>query len=334
MSNALEKLKEFTYVVADTGDFELLEKYKPQDATTNPTLIFSALKQEKYNYLVDDAIKWTKEKSPLKVFSKEEEVEWALDKVYVNFGCEVLKRIPGRVSTEFDPRLSFDIEGSVARVKRIINMYKEMGIDKERVLFKLSSTWEGIQAAKILEKENIHCNMTLMFSVVQAAAAAEAGVTIISPFVGRITDFYKQKEGKQDWYEPEKDPGVSSVKNIYNYVKTFGYKTAVMGASFRNVGQVLELAGCDYLTLSPALLEELSKMPPDKVTRKLWPEISDNEKASEMLLLDQKSFLWQITKDEMASTKLSEGIRKFVEDVEKLEHIIKQKLSEVKLTAP
>jgi len=274
MTSSLDQLKKFTLVVADTGDFNSIQKYKPQDSTTNPSLILAASQLPAYKHLVDEAIAYGKAHGK----DTHHKVEIALDKLAVNFGIEILKLVPGRVSTEVDARLSFDTEANIKKARELIALYKEAGIDKERILIKIASTWEGIQAAKQLEKEGIHCNLTLLFSLVQAAACAEAGITLISPFVGRITDFYKQKENKT--YAPQEDPGVLSVQRIYNYFKKFGYKTVVMGASFRTKEQVIELAGCDLLTVSPALLEELaqSQIP---VVRKL-----DSSKVVDVPKLD------------------------------------------------
>jgi len=253
MANSLEELKKFTTVVADTGDFQLIHKYKPQDSTTNPSLIYAASQLAPYKHLVEEAISYGKSKGK----THQEQVELSMDKLSVNFGAEILKIIPGRVSTEIDARLSFDTDANIKRARQIIGLYKEVGIDKERILIKIASTWEGIQAAKELEKEGIHCNLTLLFSLVQAASCAEANITLISPFAGRITDFYKKSLGK-DSFSVTEDPGIISVKNIFNYYKQHGYKTVVMGASFRTKEQIIELAGCDFLTISPQLLEELA----------------------------------------------------------------------------
>jgi len=295
--------------VADTGDFHTMEKYKPQDSTTNPSLIYTASKLAQYSKLVDDAIEYAKKHAT----DSHEKLLLAEDKMAVNFGIEILKLVPGRVSTEIDARLSFDTEATVKRAKKIIELYKEAGIHKDRILVKIASTWEGIQAAKVLEAEGIHCNLTLLFSLVQAVSCAEVGVTLISPFAGRITDFFKAKEGKAR-PAPE-DPGVLSVKNIYNYFKRYGYKTVVMGASFRTKEQILELAGCDLLTVSPQLLEELSASNVE-VVQKL-----DATKTTDVprIPTDEKSFRWQLNEDEMAYVKLGEGIRKFAEDLVKLE---------------
>jgi transaldolase len=316
-SNTLEKFKKFTTVVADTGDFESIKKYQPQDSTTNPSLIYSASQLPQYKPLVDNAIEYAKSKSK----DLAEQTNLAMDKLAVNFGAEILKIVPGRVSTEVDARLSFDTEANVKKAKELIALYKEVGVEKERILIKIASTWEGIQAAKQLEKEGIHCNLTLLFSLAQAVACAEAGVTLISPFAGRITDFYKKKDNKTS-YPAAEDPGVISVKNIYNYYKYHGHKTVVMGASFRNKEQVIELAGCDLLTVSPNLLEEMAQTDID-VVQKL-----DASKATPVDKLDvtEKSFRWLLNEDEMATEKLSEGIRKFAADLKKLENEIKAKL--------
>jgi len=318
MANALEKLREYTVVVADTGDFGGFHKFKPQDATTNPSLVYQAAQLPQYQHLVEDAVKYAKGKSS----DPKKQLELATDKLFVNFGVEILKIIPGRVSTEVDARLSYDYEGNIKKAHDIIQLYKDAGIDKERVLVKIASTWEGIQAAGALEKEGIHCNMTLLFSLVQAAACAEAKVTLISPFAGRITDFYKAKQGGKD-FVPSEDPGVTSVQQIYKYYKSHGYKTVVMGASFRSKEQVIELAGCDLLTIAPKILDELAAADASLVTRKLSPEVHDK---SEKIVPDQKAFLWALNQDEMAHFKTAEGIRKFGEDLVKLEEVIKKLL--------
>lgn len=310
-----------TTVVADTGDFNLLSKYKPTDATTNPSLVLAAAQKPEYQSLFDDAVAFGKKTSD----KLEEQVEAAMDKLYVNFGVEILKLIPGRVSTEVDARLSFNKEVSIAKAKRFIRLYEEAGISKERVLIKLASTWEGIQAAKVLEKDDgIRCNLTLLFAFCQGVSCAEAGVTLISPFVGRIYDWYVKNTGVKD-YAPGEDPGVKSVTAIYNYYKKFGYKTIVMGASFRNTQQILDLAGCDNLTISPALLDQLQSSTAE-VKRKLSPEEAmglDLKKIS----LDEATFRWMLNEDAMATEKLAEGIRKFAADGIKLEGIIRDKLS-------
>jgi len=317
MSSSLDQLKKYTLVVADTGDFQSINKYKPQDSTTNPSLLYSASQIEAYKHLVDDAVSYGKSKGS----TQEEKLNFALGKLSVNFGVEILKIVPGRVSTELDARLSFDTDATIKKAREIMSLYKEAGIDKERVLIKIASTWEGIQAAKVLEQEGIHCNMTLLFSLIQAVACAEVGVTLISPFAGRITDYFKQKENKN--YAPAEDPGVVSVKNIYNYYKKYGYKTVVMGASFRTKEQVMELAGCDLLTVSPQLLEELSNSNIE-VPRKLDPA---NASDVPKIPTDEKSFRWLMNEDEMAGFKLAEGIRRFAADLIKLENELKKKLA-------
>jgi transaldolase len=314
--NQLDQLKKFTIVVADTGDFETLKHYHPTDSTTNPSLIFAASQQPQYKHLIDDAVLYGKSKG-------DKSLGHAIDKVFVNFGLEILKLIPGRVSTEVDARLSFDVEGSMAKAHHLISLYESAGIDRKRVLIKLASTWEGVIAARQLEKEGIHCNMTLMFSLPQAIACAEAKATLISPFVGRILDWHKKNEGVAS-YPPAEDPGVKSVTKIYNYYKKFGFKTQIMGASFRNKEEILELAGCDLLTISPSLLEEL-KTSSAPISRKLDPE---KAKASliEKLSIDEKAFRAQLNDDAMATEKLSEGIRNFAKDIVKLEDVLRNKL--------
>jgi len=316
MANSLEKLKQFTTVVADTGDFQSIKKYQPQDSTTNPSLLLAASQKPEYQHLVENAVKYGKSKGK----TLQEQTELALDKLAVDFEVEILKIVPGRVSTEIDARLSFDTEATIKKAREIIQLYKEAGIDKEKILVKIASTWEGIRAAKQLEEEGIHCNLTLLFSLIQAVACAEAKVTLISPFVGRITDFYKQKTGQN--YEPSQDPGVISVKTIYNYFKQSGYKTVVMGASFRTKEQVLALAGCDYLTVSPNLLEELSSSNVEV------PRVLDPAKLEPFQKIphDEKTFRWLLNEDEMATVKLSEGIRRFAADLVKLEVEIKKKI--------
>ncbi|XP_018619450.2 transaldolase [Scleropages formosus] len=324
MESALDQLKKYTVVVADTGDFNAIEEYKPQDATTNPSLILAAAKMSAYQHLLDQAIKYGIAKGG----TEEEQVTNIMDKLFVSFGLEILKKIPGRVSTEVDARLSFDKDGMVSRALRLISLYEEAGVSKEQVLIKLSSTWEGIQAGRELEeKHGVHCNMTLLFSFAQAVACAEAHVTLISPFVGRILDWYKENTDRKS-YEPNEDPGVVSVTKIYNYYKKFGYSTVVMGASFRNKGEVKALAGCDLLTISPALLAELNQ---DHST--VVPTLTvQGAKAAdlEQLHLDEKEFRWQHNEDRMAVEKLSDGIRKFAADAVKLESMIKEKMMNVK----
>lgn len=310
--NKLEQLKKMTTIVSDTGEFDEIKKYHPTDATTNPSLIFAASEMPEYKHLVQEAIEYGKKKGQ----SPDQVKKLSLKKCFVNFGLEILKIIPGRVSTEVDARLSFDIEGSIDMARKLIALYEESGINRERILIKLASTWEGTRAAEQLEKEGIHCNMTLLFSLPQAIACAQAKTTLISPFVGRILDWYKKSEGKES-YPPAEDPGVKSVTEIYNYYKKMGYKTVIMGASFRNADEILELAGCDLLTISPKLLGEIQKAE-GPVPRKLDPE-----KAKSMPIqkidLDEKAFRWQLCQNPMASEKLDEGIRNFAKDIVKLE---------------
>lgn len=316
--NALESLKKVTTVVADTGDIESIKKFTPTDATTNPSLIFAAAQMPQYQHLVDDAIAYGKKHAD----TLDAQVNKALDKLVVNFGSEILKIVPRFVSTEVDARLSFDTEASVKKAREIIALYKEAGIEKERILIKLASTWEGIKAAEILEKEGIHCNLTLLFGFGQAMACAEAGVFLISPFVGRILDWFKNFE-KKDGYPSEEDPGVKSVRRIYSYYKKHGYKTLVMGASFRNSGEIKALCGCDLLTISPQFLEELKNEEtelPVILNEEFSSNCQDEKKA-----IDEKLFRWLLNEDQMATEKLSEGIRNFTKDTLKLENYIKPK---------
>jgi transaldolase len=308
----LESLRKVTTVVADSGDIESLAKYKPEDATTNPSLLGKAAPKPQYKPLVDEAIAYAK-----KVGGGKAKVTSAfMDKLAVNFGTEILKIIPGRVSTEVDATLSFDTEGSIAKARELIGLYEKGGVSRERILIKLGTTWEGIRAAEVLEKEGIHCNMTLLFSFAQAVACAEAKVTLISPFVGRIYDWYKKAKKVED-IPIEEDPGVASVQRIYNYYKHFDYKTQVMGASFRKVEQVKELAGCDLLTIAPDLLEQLQsaegEVPPRLTVEKA------KAATIERITLDEKTFRWMQNEDAMATDKLSEGIRVFNVDARKLE---------------
>lgn len=312
----LEQLRAMTTIVVDTGDIEAIKAFHPTDATTNPSLIMTAAQKPQYKPLIDEAVNYAKSKSK----SSSDVSRLLMDKLFVNFGLEILKHIPGRVSTEVDARLSFDVEGSIAKAHSLIALYKEAGVPTERVLIKLASTWEGAKAATILEREGIHCNMTLMFSLPQAIASAEAKATLVSPFVGRILDWYK-KHDNVEGYPPEKDPGVLSVTEIYNYFKHFGYNTQVMGASFRNVDQILELAGCDLLTISPNFLDDLSNAE-GTVERKLDP--GKAKKATvEKVILDEKTFRLMLNDNQMATEKLSEGIRKFAEDALKLEKTVR-----------
>jgi transaldolase len=314
----LDQLKEFTKVVADTGDFESIRAYQPYDATTNPSLIFAATQKPEYGYLLDKAIADLKG-SPLNGFAK---IEAIIDRLLVLFGMEILQIVPGRVSTETDARLSFDLEGSINKGRQLIALYEQGGIPRERILIKIASTWEGIKAAEQLRKESINCNLTLLFSFPQAVACAEAGVRLISPFVGRIYDWYKANTNKD--YKGPDDPGVQSVTRIYNYYKKFGYDTEVMGASFRNIGQIIYLAGSDLLTISPNLLEELSKSF-EPITRKLSPEIAKASDA-EKINLDEKGFRFEFNEDPMAVDKTAEGIRKFSADIVKLEKLIASRI--------
>ncbi len=316
--NQLDQLKQFTVVVADTGDFDTLKQYAPRDATTNPSLILKAAQMPEYKFLVDKVIADGKKISA----GGDAKIRPIMDELLVAFGLEILKIVPGRVSTETDANRSFDTEALVAKAKRFIALYQQQGIGRERVLIKIASTWEGIRAAEILEREGIHCNLTLLFSFPQAVACAEAGVRLISPFVGRILDWYKKSAGKD--FAPAEDPGVLSVREIYAYYKTFGYKTEVMGASFRNVGEILELAGCDLLTISPQLLGELKKAE-TPIERKLSPEMARESKV-EKISLDEKKFRWLLNENPMATEKTAEGIRLFNADAMKLEKFIAEKL--------
>ena len=317
--NYLEQLKGYTKVVADTGDFASMVQYQPIDGTTNPSLIYAASQDSKYSALIDDAVVYAKAKTTV----KSEQLSFAMDKLAVNFGCKILEIVPGRVSTEVDARLSFDTEATVAKAREIIALYEEAGISRERVLIKVASTWEGIRASEILEKEGIHGNLTLLFSLAQAVRCAEAGVTLISPFVGRILDWYKKQRNVSEIAAPE-DPGVLSVTEIYNYYKKHGYNTIVMGASFRNIGEIVELAGCDALTIAPSLLNELENTE-GELPLKLRPENVKNMDIPK-IHMDEKTFRWMMNEDAMATEKLSEGIRKFTEDIIKLENFILSKL--------
>ena len=309
--NQLEQLKQFTTVGADTGDFQSIQRYSPQDSTTNPSLILRAVQKDTYHALLEKTVRDNRDKS----------TEAIMDRLLVAFGIEILKIVPGRVSTETDARLSFDTEGSIKKGRELMALYNKAGIPNDRVLIKIASTWEGIRAAEILQKEGIRCNMTLMFSLPQAVACAEANVQLISPFVGRIYDWYKKQTGNE--YTGENDPGVQSVKRIYNYYRKFGYPTEVMGASFRNTSQIIELAGCDLLTISPELLQKLSDsdMP---VTRKLNQENARQDPV-EKTSYDEKGFRLALNNDAMATEKLSEGIRLFCADTIKLEKMIDER---------
>ncbi|MGZ0656184.1 transaldolase [Coraliomargarita sp. W4R72] len=318
MSNTLDSLKKLTTVVADSGDFETLAAYTPQDATTNPSLILKALQKPEYASVLDDAIQSTSGSTA----TGEERIDLVIDHLLVGFGLKILEIVPGRVSTEVDARLSFDEEATVLKARELIALYEDAGIKRERVLIKIASTWEGIRAAETLQKEGIRCNMTLLFSLAQAVACAEAGAQLISPFVGRILDWFKANTDTD--YDRSNDPGVLSVKEIYTYYKKFGYETEVMGASFRNLGEILELAGCDLLTISPNLLEELQGMN-DPVELKLDAEEAKNAKI-ERLDVSEKSFRWLMNEDAMATEKLSQGIRVFGQDMVKVREIVAKKL--------
>jgi transaldolase len=316
--NQLEQLKKFTKVVADTADFESIKDFKPQDATTNPSLVYAATQKKEYGHLIEEVLA-DRKKSGL---TGQEQIEDICDHLLVQFGSDILQIVPGRVSTETDARLSYDVEGSINKARRLIQLYAEKKIPRERVLIKIASTWEGLNAAEQLQKEGIFCNLTLLFSLPQAVRAAEAKVQLISPFVGRIYDWYK-KENKRDYHGAE-DPGVQSVKEIYTYYKKFDIATEVMGASFRNTGQILELAGCDCLTISPELMKELSEST-EPVERKLTPE---KAKAANIdkLELDEKKFRWLLNENAMAYEKTGEGIRRFAADVIKLEKFVASKI--------
>jgi len=306
--NLLEQLKEVTVVVADSGDVDSIKSLNPTDATTNPSLILQAAKLPQYQHLIEDAIQ--------KAGSNVDDI---CDQLIVNFGCEILKHVPGRISSEVDARLSFDIEASIEKGRKLISLYEKAGIDKKRVLIKLASTWQGIKAAEQLEKEGISCNLTLLFSKAQAIACAEANVTLISPFVGRILDWFKKSEGKE--FFGADDPGVQSVTAIYNYYKEYGYKTVVMGASFRNTGEIIELAGCDLLTISPGLLNELQATE-GTLTTKLTAENVVVKSRDALVALTDSTFAWQHNQDAMASEKLSEGIRNFAKDQAILDQLV------------
>jgi transaldolase len=313
----LESLKAMTSVVADTGDFEKIKLYRPEDATTNPSLLFAAVKMVEYKAVVDAAISEAKATGAV----GDDLVEEVMDQLNVAFGCKILDVVPGYVSTEVDARLSFDTEKSIAKARKLIKMYEKKGISKSRVLIKLGTTWESVKACEVLQKEGILCNMTLLFSFAQAVACAEAGATLISPFVGRILDWFKKSTGKAS-YTADEDPGVLSVRRIYAYYKKYGYKTIVMGASFRNKDEIFGLAGCDKLTIAPALLEELQNAS-GEVTRVLTPEMPCDEKK---ISLGEKEFRWMMNEDAMATEKLAEGIRNFNKDSDKLREIVREKL--------
>jgi transaldolase len=318
MTNQLSSLREMTTVVADTGDIEAIRKYQPVDATTNPSLLLKAADLPQYAHLIDEAIEFAKAEGG----SLEQQVENASDKLAVSIGQQIQEIIPGRISTEVDARLSFNTQATIEKAKKLIKLYADAGVDKSRILIKIASTWEGIKAAEQLEKEGINCNLTLLFSFAQAQACAEAGVFLISPFVGRILDWFKKSTGK-DSYAPEEDPGVISVTSIFNYYKKHGYKTVVMGASFRNTDEIIQLAGCDRLTISPQLLEELANTD-GGLECKLNADVAVSEPPQR---LDEDAFRWAHNEDAMATEKLAEGIRNFAADQEKLELTLRNRLS-------
>ena len=322
--NLLEQLRAMTVVVADTGDMEAMEEFRPQDATTNPSLITAASQMPQYQQIMDDVL--LEARKELGDSSDEKAIaNLAFKRLAVAFGKKILHIVPGRVSTEVDARLSYDTERTIAMAREIIGQYKEAGVGRERVLIKIASTWEGIRAAEVLEKEGIHCNLTLLFGLHQAIACAEAGVTLISPFVGRILDWYKKDTGKD--YKGADDPGVQSVTTIYNYFKKFGYKTVVMGASFRNIGEIEELAGCDLLTISPKLLGELASTEAD-LPRKLDPEKAKTLDIQK-ITIDHATFVKMHAEDRMATDKLKEGIEGFTEALEKLETLLAKRITEL-----
>ncbi|MBL9173223.1 MAG: transaldolase [Verrucomicrobiales bacterium] len=315
----LDSLKKYTVVVADTGDIDAIARAKPQDATTNPSLILGAAQMPQYRGLVDNAVRLATAVSG----DADARLSAMMDRLFVLFGIEILKHVPGRVSTEVDAKLSFDTEATLQKARQLIGYYEEAGVSRERVLIKIGSTWEGIRAAEVLEKEGIHCNLTLLFSFAQAVACAEARVTLISPFVGRIYDFYRKEKGVE--IPPEEDPGVASVTAIYNYFKKFGYRTQVMGASFRRIEQITRLAGCDLLTISPDLIEKLAKTD-GELTAALTLE-GALASAGDKLQLSEKEFRWRHNEDAMATDKLAEGIRRFNADSRKLEAFVRKNFS-------
>ncbi len=323
--NLLEQLREMTVVVADTGDIEAIETFKPRDATTNPSLITAAAQMPQYQSIVDDTLKGARETLGAGA-SAGDVVTLAFDRLAVSFGLKILDIIPGRVSTEVDARLSYDTDATIAKGRELIEQYEAQGVSRERILIKIAATWEGIQAAAVLEKEGIHCNLTLLFGIHQAIACAENGITLISPFVGRILDWYKKDTGRES-YPPAEDPGVVSVTNIYNYYKKFGYKTEVMGASFRNIGEIMELAGCDLLTIAPSLLAELQSTEGD-LPRKLDPAKAASADI-EKITVDKDAFDRMHAENRMATDKLSEGIVGFTKALETLEELLASRLAEL-----
>lgn len=316
----LDQLRAMTVVVADTGDIEAIARYKPRDTTTNPSLLYKAAQMPQYKRIVDAAVAYAQSKED----EPKAQLEACMDKLAVGFGKEILQIVPGRVSTEVDARLSFDVEATVAKARHLIDLYKAEGVDKDRILIKIASTWEGIRAAERLEKEGIHCNLTLLFSFPQAVACAEAGVTLISPFVGRILDWHLKDRGVKS-IAPTEDPGVESVQRIYRYYKSHGYKTEVMGASFRNIGEIVELAGCDLLTISPDLLKELEASDAS-LDRKLSPKAEGESEPK--ISLDEKGFRWLLNEDAMATEKLADGIRKFAADIVSLEKLVSKMIGQ------
>ena len=313
--NLLEQLRGMTVVVADTGDIEAIAQYRPQDTTTNPSLLYKAAQMSQYQHIVKDAVEFAQSTED----DSEAQLDACLDKLAVGFGKEILQIVPGRVSTEVDAHLSFDTEATVAKAHRLIDLYAKEGVDRKRILIKIASTWEGIRAAQRLEKDGIHCNLTLLFSFPQAVACAEAGVTLISPFVGRIHDWYLKDRGVKEIAATD-DPGVHSVQKIYRYYKSHGYKTEVMGASFRNIGEITELAGCDLLTIAPDLLKKLQDTN-EKLERKLSPDAKNGD-SEPKIHLDEPSFRWMLNEDAMATEKLSDGIRKFAADLVSLKKVV------------
>lgn len=317
MTTLLEQLKSMTAIVADTGDIEAIRRHRPEDATTNPSLLLKAVTLPEYAPLIDDSVAWAKAQS----MDRDQQIHDASDKLAVDVGLEVLKIVPGRISTEVDARLSFNTQATLNKARKLIRLYNEAGVNNDKVLIKIASTWEGIRAAEILEHEGIHCNLTLMFGFAQARASAEAGVTLISPFVGRIMDWYKAK-GDGSNILPEQDPGVLSVRRIYQYYKEYGYPTTVMGASFRSSGEIIALAGCDRLTISPNLLEELQKTEGILERRLQYQGVVKPRPAS----MTEAEFRWEMNEDAMATEKLAEGIRGFTIDQIKLEKALAERL--------
>jgi len=317
----LESLRQYTTVVADTGDIEAIAQHRPQDATTNPSLLFQAAQMPAYRHLVEEATEVASEVGG----TQQRMAEEFIDRLFVLFGSEILNVIPGRVSTEVPASLSFDSAGTDAKARKLICLYEKKGVSRDRILIKIASTWEGIRAAEVLESEGIHCNLTLLFSFAQAVACAQAGVTLISPFVGRIYDWYKKEQGGAE-IPPDQDPGVASVTRIYNYYKKFGYKTQVMGASFRNVNQIVRLAGCDLLTISPELLNQLENT--EGTVKRELDQVKARESKEPRLRLEEETFRWMHNEDAMATEKLAEGIRKFNSDAHRLQQFALARVAE------